>query len=249
MSIENCVKKNKRGKVFLIGAGPGDSGLLTIKAKKILETADIILYDHLVSREIIRQIKNKNKIKTGKRKKKDSFIQTEINRLLLKYASEKKTIARLKGGDPFIFGRGGDEIEFLVSNGISCEVIPGITAAQAAAACIRIPFTKRGVSSSVIFCTGHPIHKAYIPDKNFPGTIIFYMAAATINKIIKKFLEKGWDKNTSIAVIQNATLPEQKIYIGNFKSIVKRKKGFLSPTIIMIGRVVNHQRNKNREKT
>jgi uroporphyrin-III C-methyltransferase len=221
----------KKGYVYLIGAGPGDPELLTIKAERVLREAEVILYDDLVSMEIIAQF-NALKIYTGKRKDNHHFEQDAINEEILRHAREGKTVARLKGGDPFIFGRGGEEIEVLRQNGIGYEIIPGITAAHGASAYTEIPLTMRKVSSSVAFCTGHPVSKIQVPDTD---TIVYYMVASTVYEVLDAVAQKGRDERTAIAIVQNATRYNQKIIIGTLGELRKRAPSVSSPALLIIG--------------
>jgi uroporphyrin-III C-methyltransferase len=221
----------KRGYVYLIGAGPGDPELLTIKAERVLREADVILYDDLVSSELIVRY-NALKIYTGKRKDNHHFEQDAINEEILCHARKGKIVARLKGGDPFIFGRGGEEIEVLRQNGIGYEIIPGITAAQGASAYTEIPLTMRKVSSSVAFCTGHPVSKIQVPDTD---TIVYYMVASTVYDVLDAVSQKGRDDNTAVAIVQNATRYNQKIITGTLRELRKRAQSVYSPALLIIG--------------
>jgi uroporphyrin-III C-methyltransferase len=221
----------KRGYVYIIGAGPGDPELLTIKAERVLREADVILYDDLVSIELIARY-HALKIYTGKRKDNHHFEQDAINEEILRHAREGKTVARLKGGDPYIFGRGGEEIEVLRQNGIGYEIIPGITAAQGASAYTEIPLTMRKVSSSVAFCTGHPVSKIQVPDTD---TIVYYMVASTVYEVLDAVARKGRDENTAVAIVQNATRYNQKIMTGTLGELRKRAQPVYSPALLIIG--------------
>lgn len=231
--------KNKAGKVntrvFLVGAGPGDPELLTIKAVNILDRADVVIYDSLVSPDILRTIKKAEKIPAGKRKQKHSVSQEEINTLILENVKKGGIVARLKGGDPLIFGRAGEEMDFLDKHGIKYEIIPGISAAQAAASSLKIPLTERGKSSSVIFCTGHPLKNACIPAAGYRGTAVYYMAATVSGEIARKLLEKGWDKNTPAAVVSKISLRGRKVLRTGIGRLSKRKKVFESPALVIVG--------------
>ncbi|MBZ4219435.1 MAG: uroporphyrinogen-III C-methyltransferase [Chlorobium sp.] len=221
----------KRGYVYLIGAGPGDPDLLTIKAERVLRQADVILYDDLVSIELIARY-NALKIYTGKRKDNHHFEQDAINEEILRHAREGKTVARLKGGDPYIFGRGGEEIDVLRQEGIGYEIIPGITAAQGACAYSEIPLTMRKVSSSVAFCTGHPVSKIQVPDTD---TIVYYMVASTVYDVLDAVSRKGRDENSAVAIVQNATRYNQKIITGTLGELRKRELSVSSPALLIVG--------------
>ncbi len=220
-----------KGYVYIVGAGPGDPELITLKAERVLRDADVILYDDLVSFELVDQF-SALKIYTGKRKDSHHFEQEEINREIVRHASEGKTVVRLKGGDPFIFGRGGEEIDTLRSSGIHYEIIPGITAAHGASAYTEIPLTMRRISSSVAFCTGHPVNNIQVPDTD---TIVYYMVASTVHDVLDAVAAKGRCGSTMVAVVQNATRYNQKIYTGTLDEFRTREKAVYSPALLIIG--------------
>lgn len=223
--------------VFLIGAGPGDPGLLTKKAEKTLNQADVVIYDSLVSRGVLKLIKNAELIPAGRRKQKHTVSQRRVNELILENVHKGNVVARLKGGDPLIFGRAAEEMDLLDWHGIKYEIIPGISAAQAAASCMEIPLTERGKASSVIFCTGHPIGSATLPPKSFKGTVVYYMAAATMGEIARKLLKKGWDKKTHAAAVSCAGTSRQKAVRLSLGKIAKMAKPFPAPAVVIIGGV------------
>ncbi len=234
MKVDNNIQgsdQQKRGYVYIVGAGPGDPELLTIKAARVLREADVILYDDLVSSDLVAQF-SALKIYTGKRKDSHHFEQDAINEEILRHAGEGKIVARLKGGDPFIFGRGGEEIEVLRQNGIGYEIIPGITAAHGASAYTEIPLTMRKISSSVAFCTGHPVSKIQVPDTD---TIVYYMVASTVYEVLDAVVQKGRDENTAVAIVQNATRYNQKIITGTLGEMRKRAPSVYSPALLIIG--------------
>lgn len=234
MKVDNNIQgsdQQKRGYVYIVGAGPGDPELLTIKAARVLREADVILYDDLVSSDLVAQF-SALKIYTGKRKDSHHFEQDAINEEILRHAGEGKIVARLKGGDPFIFGRGGEEIEVLRQNGIGYEIIPGITAAHGASAYTEIPLTMRKISSSVAFCTGHPVSKIQVPDTD---TIVYYMVASTVYEVLDAVVQKGRDENTAVAIVQNATRYNQKIITGTLGEMRKRAPSVSSPALLLIG--------------
>ncbi|MFZ4802292.1 MAG: uroporphyrinogen-III C-methyltransferase [Chlorobium sp.] len=226
---------NKSGYVSIIGAGPGDPELLTIKAQRVLREADVILYDDLVSSEIVDRF-DAEKIYTGKRKESHHFEQEAINEELVCQALQGKKVARLKGGDPFIFGRGGEEIEALRQHGIRYEIIPGITAAHGASAYTEIPLTMRKISSSVAFCTGHPVNKIQVPDAD---TLVYYMVASTVHEVLEAVAEKGRDENTMVAIVQNATCYNQKIITGTLGELRKSEHAVSSPALLVLGKNIN----------
>ncbi len=226
----------KMGYVYIVGAGPGDPELLTIKAARVLHEADIILYDDLVSSDLVAQF-SARKIYTGKRKDSHHFEQDAINEEILRHAREGKIVVRLKGGDPFIFGRGGEEIEVLRKNGIGYEIIPGITAAHGASAYTEIPLTMRKVSSSVAFCTGHPVSKIQVPDTD---TIVYYMVASTVREVLEAVASKGREDATPVAIVQNATRYNQKIITDTLGELRTGEKPVYSPALLIIGDNIRH---------
>ncbi len=226
----------KKGYVYIIGAGPGDPELLTVKAARVLHDVDVILYDDLVSSELVDQF-SALKIYTGKRKDSHHFEQDAINEEILRHAREGKSVARLKGGDPFVFGRGGEEIEVLRKNGIRYEIIPGITAAHGASAYSEIPLTMRKVSSSVAFCTGHPVNKIQVPDAD---TLVYYMVASSVHEVLDAVEKKGRSESTKVAIVQNATRYNQKIFTGTLGELRQREKAVYSPALLIIGDNISH---------
>ena len=236
------------GKVYLVGAGPGDPGLMTVKAKTLIECADVVIYDALVSEPILSWISpNAEKIYAGKRRGRHSLSQTEITQLLLDKAQESPVVVRLKGGDPFVFGRGGEEMSDLIAAGISVEVVPGITAGIAAPAYAGIPVTHRGYSSSVTFVTGHESAGKYRPDVNWEAiaaaseTIVVYMGVHNLPNITQALMQAGLSGSTPIALIRWGTRPEQSELVGELANIVEQVKetGFEAPAIAIIGKVVD----------
>ena len=226
---------HRKGYVYIIGAGPGDPELLTLKGERVLREADVILYDDLVSSELIERF-NALKIYTGKRKDSHHFEQDEINEEIVRHALQGKKVARLKGGDPFVFGRGGEEIEVLRNNSIRYEIIPGITAAHGASAYTEIPLTMRKISSSVAFCTGHPINKIQVPDAD---TLVYYMVASSVHDVLDAVVKKGWKDDTKVAIVQNATRYNQKIFTGTLGVLRTREKAVYSPALLILGANIN----------
>lgn len=235
------------GKVYLVGAGPGDPGLLTIKGKTLLELADVVIYDALVSAEILAMISPyAEKIDAGKRRGRHSLLQSDTTQLLIEKAKEHAIVVRLKGGDPFVFGRGGEEMADLMAEGIPVEVVPGITAGIAAPAYANIPVTHRGYSSSVTFVTGHESAGKYRPDVNWSAiaqgseTIVIYMGIHNLSYIIPELRKAGLDEKTEIALIRWGTTPEQEELYGTLADIIDQveKTGFTAPAIAIIGKVV-----------
>lgn len=236
------------GKVYLVGAGPGDPGLLTVKAKTLLECADAVVYDALVSPEIVNIISpHAEKIHAGKRRGRHSLGQEQTTKLLIEKAQIHAVVVRLKGGDPFVFGRGGEEMEDLVKAGVSVEVVPGITSGIAAPAYAGIPVTHRSYSSSVTFVTGHESAGKYRPEVNWQAiargseTIVVYMGVHNLPNIVSELTAAGLSLQTPIALIRWGTRPDQEELIATLETAVKQveETGFEAPAIAVIGNVVN----------
>ena len=229
------------GKVYLVGAGPGDSKLITLRAVELIQKADVVLYDRLVSKKIISMIpKYTKKIYVGRAVGDDTTHQNSTNDLMVEYTKSKKNVVRLKGGDPIIFGRGGEEAEFLKDHKVKYEIVPGITSGIGSATYAGIPLTHRKYASSVVFVTGHedPEKKQEIVKwKN----IVIMMGLSRIDVICKQLIAGGMDKKTPVAVIQNGTTPQQKMIKGNVTNIAKKVKEnkIIPPTNIIIGKVVD----------
>lgn len=242
------------GKVYLVGAGPGDAGLMTLKGKSLLETCDVVLYDALVSDEILAMINPiAEKIHAGKRRGKHSLLQAETTQLLIEKVKHHAIVVRLKGGDPFIFGRGGEELADLRSQGIEVEVVPGITSGIAAPAYANIPLTHRDFSSSVIFVTGHESAGKYRPQINWAAiaqaaeTIVVYMGLYNLSEIVPKLIAAGLPTSTPVALIRQGTRADQSELIGCLENIVElvQSEQFTPPAIAVIGNVVNFRLNKS----
>jgi uroporphyrin-III C-methyltransferase len=236
------------GKVYLVGAGPGDPGLFTLKGKTLLECADVVVYDALVSPQILAMIgPQAEQISAGKRRGRHSLIQEEITQLLIEKAQTYAIVVRLKGGDPFMFGRGGEEMEDLIKAGVSVEVVPGVTSGIAAPAYAGIPLTHRLHSSSVTFVTGHESAGKYRPAVNWGAiahgseTIVIYMGIHNLPYIVEQLHTAGLSLMTPIALVRWGTRPEQEELIGTLETIVQQieETGFEAPAIAVIGSVVN----------
>ena len=236
------------GKVYLVGAGPGDSKLITLRAVELLKMADVVLYDRLVSKKILGMIPKKaKKVYVGRDVGDDYSHQESTNELMVKYAKIKKNIVRLKGGDPIIFGRGGEEAEYLKKRKIKFEIIPGITSGIGSATYAGIPLTHRKFASSVVFVTGHEDlqkSKEKVRWKKLAksvDTIVIMMGLSRIGIICKHLIEGGMNKSTPVAVIQEGTTPQQKMITGNVSNISKlvTQRKIRPPSIIIIGKVVN----------
>ena len=236
------------GKVYLVGAGPGDPKLITLRAVELIKKADVVLYDRLVSKKILAMIpKRAVSIYVGRAVGDDTTHQENTNELMVKYAQLKKSVVRLKGGDPIIFGRGGEEAEFLKSLNVKYEIIPGITSGIGSATYAGIPLTHRQFASSVVFVTGHedPEKKTEVVKwkklAKSVDTIVIMMGLSRIEVISRKLIEGGMDKNMPVAVIQHGTTSKQKMVKGTISNIANKIKRnqIKPPTNIIIGRVVD----------
>lgn len=239
------------GKVYLVGAGPGDPELLTIKAANALRGSQAVVYDYLVNEEILDYAPAEAAlIYVGKRARHHSKSQTEINRILIEHARRGLTVVRLKGGDPFVFGRGGEEAEALVEAGIEFEVVPGVSSGIAAAAYAGIPLTHRDFSSSVAFITGHSAKDGATIDWTATArsaeTLVVFMCAENICTIARKLIENGREKSTPIALIRWGTYQEQEVFIETLGALAALneearetlRERIQSPAIAVIGEVV-----------
>jgi uroporphyrinogen III methyltransferase / synthase len=242
--------QNRSGKVYLVGAGPGDPGLLTLKARDLIAEASCVIYDYLVNPEILEHAPaDAELIYVGKRGLESSqqlWTQAEINRLLVAKANEHAVVVRLKGGDPFIFGRGGEEAEALVEAGIEWGVVPGVSAGSSVAAYAGIPITHRGLSSSVTFVTGHEdLSKPQSAVRwdhlaNGADTLVFFMGMARVAEIADQLISNGRVADTPVAVIRWGTYGSQETVVSNLAGVaaaVKRRK-LTSPALIVVGEVV-----------
>ena len=230
------------GEVYLIGAGPGDPDLLTLRALQLLQQADVILYDRLVSPQILeRARRDAERIFVGKSPG-ERGQQEHIHELLLRHALAGKRVARLKGGDPFVFGRGGEELEVLAAHDIPCTVVPGITAALGAAASARLPLTHRRLAHSVTFVNGHPGEGERTDWRCFADprhTGVFYMALGQLPEIVARLRSAGVAPNHPVAVIAHATLPGQQIVRGTLAAIAAaaRARQLTAPALLLVGNV------------
>ncbi|GMT39428.1 MAG: siroheme synthase [bacterium] len=233
------------GQVYLVGAGPGDPDLLTFRALRLMQQADIVVYDRLVSEPILDMVRRDAKrIYAGKERNNHVIQQEDINQLLIRLAKEGHRVLRLKGGDPFIFGRGGEEIEGLMEEGIPFQVVPAITAASGCSTYSGIPLTHRDYSQACTFVTGHL--KDGTCNLNWPAlaqpnqTIVFYMGLQAVNVICKELIAHDMPPTTPAALIQQGTTPEQKVYIGDLDSLPElvRLYEVKAPTLIIVGHVV-----------
>lgn len=249
-ALQNAIDDGKEhpnfeGEVYLVGAGPGDPDLLSFKALRLMQSCDVVVYDRLVSQPILDLVRrDAERVYAGKERSNHAIAQENINQLLADLAKEGKRVLRLKGGDPFIFGRGGEEIETLIEEAISFQVVPGITAAQGCASYSGIPLTHRDYSQACIFVTGHlknettDLNWDMLAHKN--QTIVFYMGLQAVKVISKQLIEHGLDANTPAALIQKGTTPDQKVVIGDLTNLEElvRINDIKPPTLIVVGEVV-----------
>jgi uroporphyrin-III C-methyltransferase/precorrin-2 dehydrogenase/sirohydrochlorin ferrochelatase len=245
-NLNNEDIKYGRGEVYLVGAGPGDPDLLTLRALRLMHKADIVLYDRLVSEEIMSRIRpDAEKIPVGKERSRHSVEQETINQMLVRLSNSGKRVLRLKGGDPFIFGRGGEEIEKLAQSKISFQIVPGITAASGCGSYAGIPLTHRDHAQSVRFLTGHLKDGALELDwrnlVNKQETLVFYMGVLGLRTICEELVKHGMSRTTLIAAIEQGTIRKQRVLTSNLESMpdVADKEKLESPTIIIIGGVVS----------
>jgi uroporphyrin-III C-methyltransferase len=237
--------------VYLTGAGPGDMDLLTVKALRVVKEADVIIYDRLANPDILKEAKNGCEfVYVGKEDGHHIMPQDDINEVIYQNALKHETIVRLKGGDPFVFGRGGEEAAYLYERNIKFEIIPGISSAISAPAYAGIPVTHRGVAVSFRVVTAHesPNKKdSQIPWENFrtDDTIIFLMGLHNLPKIARKLIEVGKDPSFPCAVISKGTTPEQTVVVGTLADIVEKAKGVPTPALIIVGKVVELREQLN----
>jgi uroporphyrinogen III methyltransferase / synthase len=230
------------GRVILVGAGPGDPGLLTRRAAEALATADVVLHDQLIPREALDLVRSGAEvIDVGKRGGGEQVPQEETNELLIRHAQAGRVVVRLKGGDPFVFGRGGEEALLCAQHGIECEVVPGVTAGVAAPAYAGIPVTHRGLAGAVAFVTGFSAGSALdvAALAAFPGTLVFYMGVKTLPRIADQLIAGGRDPGEPVAIVERGTLPDQRTIIGTLGTIavIAREEEIRAPSITIIGEV------------
>ncbi len=235
----------KIGKVYLVGAGPGDPELLTLRAVRLLERADVIVYDNLVSAGVLDFVSPvAERIYAGKRRNEHTLRQEQINALLVKLAHEGKQVVRLKGGDPFIFGRGGEELQTLAASGVAFEVVPGVTAASGVSSYSGIPLTHRDYAQCCMFVTGHL--KDGTADLDWPSlvrlkqTVVIYMGLGGLPEICRQMMAHGALPDLPIAVVQDGSIATQRVVTGTLANMPEkvRQAGLASPCLTIIGDVV-----------
>lgn len=237
------------GCVFLIGAGPGDPELLTLRAARLLGKAEVVVYDHLVSPAVLDFVPpTAERIYAGKRRNEHTLRQEQINALLVRLAHEGKQVVRLKGGDPFIFGRGGEELQALAKAGVAFEVVPGITAASGVSNYAGIPLTHRDYAQTCLFVTGHlkETNDFVSADLDWSAlarprqTVVIYMGLSGLTDICRQLMAHGLAADWPIAIVQDGTLASQKVLVGTLTDLPERAKaaGLTSPCLIIVGEVV-----------
>ena len=246
LSDESEKELSAVGEVYIVGAGPGDPELLTFKALRLMQQADVVFYDALVSPQVLDLCRrDADKVFVGKKRSNHTVAQLGINELLVNHAKQGRRVVRLKGGDPFIFGRGGEEIESLRAHNVPYQVVPGITAANAAASYAGIPLTHRDHSQSVRFVTG--FLKAGAPNSNFKSflntdeTVVFYMGLHSLARLTEGLIDAGRSSETPIAIVSNASMPNQQVLTGTLATIVAKQEQAQLPTpaLLIMGDVVS----------
>lgn len=228
------------GKVYLVGAGPGDPELLTLKAYRLLQSADVVLYDALVNPDILDMVPpSAEKVFVGKRCGAHSKSQEEINRLIYRYSLLYPTVVRLKGGDPFLFGRGGEELLYLTQRGIEVEVVPGVSSVFGAAAAAGIPLTHRGLSSSLTVTTGHRLERLDWENLAKAETLVFLMAVRNRRIIAQRLIEAGRDPSERVAFVERATSEGERITLSTLESVASNPPAVGTPALFIVGRVVD----------
>lgn len=237
-----------QGKVYLVGAGPGDPGLITVKGLDLIRRADVIIYDRLIPHELLTHARpDAEQIDAGKAQHNHRIPQPQINELLVEHARQGKLVVRLKGGDPFVFGRGGEEALFCREAGVPCEVVPGVSSAVAVPAYAGIPVTHRDLATAFTVFTGHEdptkpesqVDYAALAAAARAGTLVLLMGVTYLPQIIAELLKAGIDPYLPAACIENGTLSDQRVVRGTVGTIVSLAADFRPPALTVIGSVVN----------
>lgn len=239
-------EQHSNGIVYLVGAGPGDPGLLTLRGLEYLQKADVVVYDRLANQQLLEFASQAEIIDVGKKPDHHPVPQEQINAILVDKARKGKVVVRLKGGDPFIFGRGGEEAQALSEAGIPFEIVPGVTSAIAAPAYAGIPVTQREMACSVAFITGHcadskPLGVNWQALSQGVDTLVFLMGVQNLKLIVTSLLKAGRSPETPIALIERGTLPDQRVVSGTLEDIIEKSVDIKPPAIIIIGEVVRLQ--------
>jgi len=240
----NNTERSAGGIVYLVGAGPGDPGLLTMRGLEYLQKADVVVHDRLANHQLLTYAPQAELIDVGKQPDHHPVTQTRINTILIETAHQGKIVVRLKGGDPFVFGRGGEEAQALAKAGIPFEIVPGVTSAIAVPAYAGIPVTQREVACSVAFITGHcagakPLDLDWQALVQGIDTLVFLMGVHNLTLIVSSLINAGCPPEKPIALIEQGTLPEQRILIGTMADILEKTAEIKPPAIIIVGEVVN----------
>ncbi|WP_282180765.1 uroporphyrinogen-III C-methyltransferase [Maribacter stanieri] len=250
---DSNLHKNRQAKLTVVGAGPGDIELITLKAIKALENADVVLYDALVNEDLLDYAKNAELIFVGKRKGCYAYQQEQINELIISRAKSHGHVVRLKGGDPFVFGRGSEEMEYAASHGLEVAMVPGISSSLSVPAYQNIPVTKRGASESFWVITGttkeHKLSTDVALAAKSSATVVILMGMSKLPQIVELFKDEG-KSDMPVAIIQNGTRKNEKVGIGTIETIVDvvEKEELSNPAIIIIGEVVRHRESLMKAK-
>lgn len=245
LALRPAASRHGPGKVWLVGAGPGDPDLLTVKAARVLRAARLVLHDHLVGGGVMELLPaDARRVCVGKRDRRHTMPQEEINSLLVALSASGEDVVRLKGGDPYVFGRGGEEAQALAAAGVPFEVVPGITSAQGMSACAGIPLTHRDHASSVLLVTGHVREGSEAPDWDALArprqTVVIYMGLSALAHICRQLVAHGLPTDTPAAVVEQATTPRQRVTTGTLLTLplLAQAQQVAAPALIVVGEVV-----------